>query len=252
MVTRHLIVIPQLHELEAQADRRDLRRALLAIESKNLQLATLAYQSAIDDSMHALALAPDQDRLDANAPSEMLSNFHVDFIAVFNREQQLVAHRISTEVDSPFYHRALPVADLQPLLFDLSRVEQHAPLFRSGITQTANGPIMYAVASIMRRDTTGEAAGNLMLATILDRGLAREITRAAQLEISFSAPSAADLQTPLTSPDTVYRNARDQVVWLLRDERGQAILQMTLALPQRQFGTEAIALPVLVSFASTL
>src|SRR5690606_4717950 len=124
MVTRHRVVIPQLHELEAQADRRDLRRALLAIESKNLQLATLAYQSAIDDSMHALALspAPDQDRLDANAPSEMLSNFHVDFITDFNREQQLVARLISTEVASPYYHLTQPVVDLQPLLLDLSRL----------------------------------------------------------------------------------------------------------------------------------
>src|SRR5690606_36355151 len=101
MVTRHLVVIPQLHELEAQADRRDLRRALLAIESKNLQLATLPYQSAIDDSMHAVALspAPDQDWHHANAPTEILSNIHVDCIAVFNCEQQLVARSISTDVD---------------------------------------------------------------------------------------------------------------------------------------------------------
>lgn len=251
-VTRQLIVMPQLRELEAQADRKDLRRVLLAIDSKKLQLATLAYQGAIDDRMHEFALHPDAQVWDASSPAEMLSNFHVDFMVVFDRDNRLIAQRIAGEADSLFAGGELPAASLQPLLIDLAKVNERAPLFNAGIAATARGAIIYAVASIMRADTTGAAAGNLLLATAFDNEMRREIENNAQLAVAFSTPMQRDFAATPKTPDTVYRADDDTLDWLLRDDRGAPLLKLTLSLPRRDYDTKLLVLPGTVSFLTTM
>jgi diguanylate cyclase (GGDEF)-like protein len=250
LAAHQFVVLPQLYELQAQADRKDLRRALLAIDSKKLQLATLVYQTAIDDRTYALLQKPALSCTPSTTDLTM-GNFHVDLVALFDRDNHLVAQRSAAEKDSLFHDNALPIADLQPLLIDLSTVKASAPLFDTGFALTANGPILYAVASVMRSDTSGTSNGNLVLATGFDREMRREIEEASQLNLQFMAPDATDLQAPPQAADSVYRNASDQLLWLIRNEQGRPIIKLVLALPPRDLDTNLL-LPVQVSFAANL
>jgi diguanylate cyclase (GGDEF)-like protein len=252
IATRHLIVLPQLRELEAQADRKDLRRVLLAIDSKKLQLATLVYQSAINDQTFAFMHNADAQLFESNFQHDSLSNFHVDITALFDRDNKLFAERFIQESDSVLSSGKLPLAELHPLLIDLQKVEERAPLFEAGLAATSQGPILYAVASIMRSDTTGIAAGNLLLATSFDREMQREIEDSAQLTIAFTAPSSADLLAPPQSTDLLYRDRNDKLTWLLRDNRQRPVLKLTVQLPRRDYDTNLLSLPVMVSLATNL
>ncbi|MDB6063221.1 MAG: hypothetical protein JWM78_3324 [Verrucomicrobiaceae bacterium] len=252
IATRHWVVLPQLRELEAQADRKDLRRVQLAIDSKKLQLATLVYQTAIDDRTYDFLKTPDLHVFESNSPYETLSNFHVDIIALFDRNNKLVARRFAQESESLFDSNALPLPDLKPLLIDLSKVKEHAPLFDTGLALTVNGVVVYAVASVMRSDMTGSAGGNLLLATGFDREMLREIEDSAQLPVHFSKPDAADLSAAPQFADKLYRDEKNKLSWLLRDNKQHPVLKLTISLPRRDYDTNLLALPVLVSFASSL
>jgi diguanylate cyclase (GGDEF)-like protein len=252
IATRHFIVLPQLREFEALADRKDLRRILLVIDNKKLQLATLVYQGAMDDRSYEFTQHPNPQMFDTNVSFEEMSNFHVDFIAVFDRHNQLIGSRLAREIGSSFKTASWAPTDLQPLLIDLSAVKERAPLFNADFALTPQGPIVYAVASIMRSDTSGAAGGNLLLATAFDRAMLREIEESAQLSIEFSQPSPTDIHALPQSPDAVYRDDKDRITWLLRNEKQQPILKLVLLLPRRDYDTNLVALPVLVSFGSNL
>ena len=251
LAARQFIVLPQLFELQAQADRKDLRRVLQAIDSKKLQLATLVYQTAIDDRTYASLQNPNIDNNATTTTDYTMGNFHVDIVALFDRHNRLVTQRSAQENDSFFHDDVLPIADLQPLLIDLSTVQERAPLFNTGFALTANGPILYAVASVMRSDTSGTSDGNLLLGTSFDREMLHEIEESSQLNIQFLSPDAADVQGPHLAADRVYRDAHDQLFWLIRDEQGRPILKLALSLPPRDFDTNLL-LPIQVSFIANL
>lgn len=71
---RYWLVLPKLRELEAQSDRKDLRRVLLAIDAKKLQLSTLAYQNAVWNEMYRHAENVDPLFFDSVFPLDMMMN----------------------------------------------------------------------------------------------------------------------------------------------------------------------------------
>ncbi len=83
LAARQFVVLPQLHELQALADRKDLRRVLLAIDSKKLQLATLVYQTAIDDRTYASLQKPQLGCTPSSTSEFTMGNFHVDIVTLF-------------------------------------------------------------------------------------------------------------------------------------------------------------------------
>ena len=250
-LARHFIVLPQLLELQAQADRKDLRRVLLAIDGKKLQLSTLAYQLAIDDRTYNFLQKPSLHSLERDTPDFTLNNLNVDIITLFDRDNRLVAQRIAPEQDSLFRDGDLPITDLQPLLIDLHKVKERAPLFNAGFALTDDGPILYAVASVMRSDTSGASNGNLLLATGFDRELQHEIEESSQLKVSFSKPEAVDLNAPIQSADRVYRDSSNQISWLIRNEKALPVLKLTLSLPPSNYDKQ-LQLPLQVSFLTNL
>jgi diguanylate cyclase (GGDEF)-like protein len=180
-----------------------------------------------------------------------MGNFHVDVVALFDRDQHLVAQRIPPETDSLFHDDKLPIADLQPLLINLSTVKASAPLFDTGFAHTANGPILYAVASVMRSDTSGTSNGNLLLVTGFDREMLREIEESSQLNLQFMPPDETDLRAPQLTADSVYRDANNRLFWLIRNEQGQPIIKLVLALPPRNLDSNLL-LPVQVSLIANV
>jgi diguanylate cyclase (GGDEF)-like protein len=248
LITRQAIVLPQLRELEAQADRKDLRRVLLAIDAKKQQLAALTYKNAIWDDMYRYVEQRDTQFLDSNFPIDTFVSLNIGLIAIFDRDGRLVEQRIANQQQSAFVYTELPLAEIQPRLIDLSNVLPRAPIFDSGLMATALGPLLYAEASIMRSDTNSDAAGTLLIATAVDDEFIHEIEETAQLNIALHVlPENYQSAQPQTL-DQVRRDDTDRLFWILSDNHSRPVLRLTLQLPPRDFDTQLLWVPLLMAF----
>lgn len=267
VATRYWFVLPKLRELEAQSDHKDLRRVLLAIDAKKLQLVTLAYKDAIWDGMYAFAEKPEGSVFNSHAynsgyfnnsffdstfPLDTLTNFNIDIVALLDRNNRILEQRVVDEKQTTFIDKPIPLTALSPYLIDLSKVSPHAPIFDSGFIDTDDGPLMFAIASVMRSDSNSDADANLLFATYFDAELRNEIKENAQIPITFAPLTAIDKTAPSANADDVYRDDNDQLSWLLRDNKGNAVLKLILTLPQRSYALDLWALPLAVSFITGL
>jgi diguanylate cyclase (GGDEF)-like protein len=249
LATRHWVVLPRLEEAAAQADRKDLRRALLAIDAKKLQLTALAYKNAVFDPTYDYFEQPAPRFLDDNFPLDTLTTFNIDLVALFDRDNRLVDQRLIDTATTHFSARALPLADIEPYLINLDKVRPHAPIFDSGLMSTSLGPQLYAIASVMRTDGNSETRGSLLLGIALDEDFVRDIAETSQLEVTLLPLSAAErAQARPIPPEQVFRDRNDRITWLLTDNRAQPIAQLVLTLPPRHNSEKLWALPLLFAF----
>ncbi|MFT3929602.1 MAG: diguanylate cyclase [Spongiibacteraceae bacterium] len=263
IATRYWIVMPKLHELEAQSDHKDLRRVLLAIDAKKLQLVTLAYQNAINTGLYEFITKP-QDSIfsegspnsdyynavffDSSYPVDTLINLNVDIVALFDGDKRLLQQRVVDDEHGNFSNQPMPLSALLPYLADLSKVKPRAPIFDSGFVNSNEGPLMFAVASVMRSDSNSDASGNLLFAAYFNEELLNEIQENAQIPVALLPVSDAERTQAPVAIDSLYRDDNDKLTWLLRDNNGKAIAKLALTLPQRNFALDLWGLPLAVSF----
>lgn len=267
VATRYWIVLPKLRELEAQSDHKDLRRVLLAIDAKKIQLVSLAYQNAIWDGMYDFIKTPEGSAFgssnpqsahykalffDNTFPLDTLINLNIDIVALLDSRNKVLEQRVIDQRQDALIDKPIPLDALAPFLIDLTKVSPRAPIFDSGFVQTEDGPLVFAVASVMRSDSNSDASGNLLFATYFDEELRNEIEENAQTPIAFSPVTAADKSLPNTTIDSAYRDENDKLTWLVRDNNDNAIVKLTLSLPKRNFALDLWGLPLAVSFITGL
>lgn len=253
LATRQWLVIPHLREIEAGADRKDLRRVLLAIDAKQQQLVALAYYNAVWDPMYEHLQQPQANRdfLERALPTDSFNAVSVDVLALFDRAGQLVEQRVVERAGQPA--GALNPADFQANLIDPAQVRPRAPVFDSGLLRTTQGPLLYAVVSVMRSDTLSTAAGNLLLGQYFDDDLVRDIEEAAQLPVALM-PLPIDYRDEAlpASIDQLYRDRQDRLHWLLRDHAGTPLLRLTVQLPSRSADRRLVSVPLLAAFVTSI
>jgi diguanylate cyclase (GGDEF)-like protein len=252
VATRYWLVLPKLHEMEASSDRKDLRRVLLAIDTKKLQLSTLAYQNAVWNEMYQHAQDIDPAFLDTLFPIDMMISLNIDMVALFDPQQRLIDHRLIDEQNAMFSEAPLSIDDVRPYLVDLSKVRDRAPIFDSGYLLSARGPLLYGTASVMRSDATGQPLGNLFYATEFDAEFIKDIEVSAQIHITASPAVPSDAALIQPSIDQVYRDRYDRIVWILTDNRQRPTVKLLLKLPQRDFDLDLWSLPLLVSLTTSI
>ena len=247
LATRHFVVLPRIEQMALQADRKDLRRALLAIDAKKLQLTALAYKNAVADTTYEYFEQLTPHFIDDNFPPDSLSTFNIDLIALLDRSNQLVDQHF---IDTSGTDRALPLDELAPYLINLDKVRPHAPIFDSGLMSTGLGPQLYAIASVMRTDGNSEARGSLLLGIALDEDFVRDIEEVAQLELELQPLAASEReQARIIEPEQATRDEHNRLTWLLADNRDQPVAKLVLNLPPRNSGDKLWALPLLFAFA---
>ncbi len=248
VATRLLIVHPKLREITAEVDHKDLRRVLLAIDSKKLQLSALAYKNAIANDAFEFYDNHDPKFIDDNFPIDTLIAFNIDLVALFDRNNQAVEARVIDMQLSAFVDKPLPVKDISPYLLELDKVRPHAPIFDSGLMATALGPQLYAVASVMSTDTNSEARGSLLLGVPLDDEFVRDIEESTQVKLTITPlPDAARTMAAATALEQRYRDEQNQITWLLTDNDQRPVATMTVTLPVRDSEQDWLLLPLIVS-----
>jgi len=251
VATRYWLVLPKLRELEAISDRKDLRRVMLAIDAKKLQLSTLAYQNAVWNDMYRQAEDVDPAFFDVVFPVDMMINLNIDMVALFDAKKNLIDHRVVDEQQATYGNAAVPIDAIRPYLVDLNKVHDRAPIFDSGYLLSAHGPLLYATASVMRSDATGTPHGNLFYATDIDDEFLHEIEESAQIHIALAPFQSRDAALLRLAPEQIYRDRHDRLSWVLTDNLRHPIVKLTLTLPQRDFDVDLWSLPLLVSLIAS-
>jgi diguanylate cyclase (GGDEF)-like protein len=250
LLVRGLVVMPLLTELEARSDRKDLRRVLLALEGRQLQLTALSYANATRDATYRFMEQRDPEFLAGNFAPETFYTLDLHTMALFDRSGSLVAQRSVDPQKMVFVERPLPLADLQRVLPDLRHARAGAPVFDSGVLRNGADAFLYAVTSITCSDDDAcSANGYLLLLRQLDADLFTEISETTQLHVT-AAPAA-----PAARPQSIerlYRDDRDRLSWLLPDHGGQPVLALTLQLAPREFTCRLLSIPLLVAFVTSI
>jgi diguanylate cyclase (GGDEF)-like protein len=250
LATRHFVVLPRFAEIGAHADRKDLRRALLAIDARKLQLTALAYKNAVSDPAYGYFEHRSPQFIDDNFPIDSLATFNIDLIAFFDRSNQLVDQRYIDAGAGNFSQNPPSLADIEPHLLDVDRARPHAPIFDSGLMSTGLGPHLYATASVMRTDGNSEARGSLLLGIALDKEFVRDIEESAQLDITLLPLSTAEREQDVRNgaPEHIVRDQHDRMTWFLADNSGRPIAKLILNLPPSHDADKLWALPLLFAF----
>jgi len=246
-LTRYAVVMPQLREWQAQADRKDLRRVLLAIDAKKQQLAAIAYNHGLADDMYEHTRNHDVRFIENRFPLHTFLNLNIGIVALFDRRGALIDQRGVDLRQGAFNDSStLAAADLQPYLIDLNKVRPHAPIFDSGLLATRRGALIYAEAPVMRGDADSDTLGTLVVAAPLDADLLRDISEATQLTVRLS-PLPTSLPSSEQTLDKIHRDTQDHVFWVLTDNRGHPVQGLELTLPRRDVDTRLMWTPLLMA-----
>jgi len=231
-VARETIVEPNLAELEAIADRKDLRRALLAIDGKQQQLVALAYDRVMSDpGGNAVPIV------------ETFIALNLDYFALFNIDNEAVRWLELDPAQSGFFHSRLPFSNLTPYL-DRTQTggTNKSPVFTSGWMQSERGPLLYATAF---------ANGHgVLIAADIDPEFLRDISESVQLNVRIEPlrnASAADAGH-VTALENVRRDASDEIHWTLLDELDKPVAQLILKMPPGTTIERLSTTPLLVAF----
>jgi diguanylate cyclase (GGDEF)-like protein len=250
LLVRSLAVMPLLIELEARSDRKDLRRVLLALEGRQLQLSALSYANATRDAAYHFMERRDAEFLAGNFAPETFYSLDLDTVALFDRSGELVAQRSIDPQQIVFMERPLPLAELQPVLPDLRHAHGGAPVFDSGVLRSGVDVFLYAVTSITcTTDDTCGANGYLLLLRQLDADLFAEISETTQLHVTATPAAPTARPQPI---EQLYRDDGNRLGWLLSDHRGEPALQLSLQLAPREFGSRLLSIPLLVAFVTSI
>ena len=250
---RELIVKPHLLELEAVADRKDVRRALLAIDSKQQQLVALAYDRAIRNNTSINN--PHNDGVEAidnaaeNTPVvETFITLNIDYFALFNRDGEALKWLELDNQQGAFVPSALPFQELQPYLIKRQTNNKDATIFSSGWMRTSRGPLLYAMASGNHR--------SVLLAADVDAEFIHDIEESAQLHIAISALPENDAEREahqnFNSLESLHRDNNNHIEWQLTDTLNRPLLRMTLTMPPRTIVSKLASIPLVIAFLIAL
>lgn len=254
IMLRLLILNPQLHELEAVADRKDIERALIGLDMVRDRISLLIYDYGIWDDTYQYFLSPNDhnDYINSNfLPDMFLSNelnvallIDVQGKTLFKRSVNLV---LEEEIDEDWFD----YNKLQPYLPKPEMAANNAPILKSGLLLIDHHLLYFSAITVLDSQQRGPSPGVLVMARFLDQDLLADITQV--VKVDFSLHTFAEPKD-LTTKDikTIYRDANDEVQWPMTDIDGQTVAQLSVHLPKRKFSDSTVNLPTIGAFAITL
>jgi diguanylate cyclase (GGDEF)-like protein len=224
------IVKPNLDEVEAIADRKDLRRVLQAIDGKQQQLVALAYDRVMSDTP--------ADRLPV---AESFIALNLNYFASLDRDGEPLSWMELDSLQGVFVPARLPFDELA-LYLSPTRMggKTVSPVFSSGWMRTRHGPLLYAIAS-------GNGSG-VLIASDADHEFLRDISESVQLGVRIQPLPHSAATTAFTPLESVRRTANDEIHWTLVDPFGQPAAHLILQMPPRTIIARLAITPLVVAF----
>jgi diguanylate cyclase (GGDEF)-like protein len=251
MITvRQHTILPALHALERAADLKDVQQLHNAFDVQRMNLLTAARDYALSDETYNFlrktsvtdkqnaARFPLDTFLNLNVNVVMLVSYPGDRPVIF-READLQKEII---LDAP----RLSFAEWQPWLIEMSDVVAGAPLMQSGYLQTSRGPMVYAVMSVLRSDSSGASPGALLMARYVDEAFLQEVADIGAYQFKATSLSV-DSANLVVSNDQVMRDNDNRIKSVLTALDGSPLLLLDMQLMPRQFNAGWIDISVIAA-----
>lgn len=251
IAVRQHYMLPALHTLEHAADLKDVQQLHNAFDVQRMNLLTAVQDYALSDETYGFlrqANLADKQKNIARFPLDTFLNLNVNIVLlvsypgdkpVIYREADLQKELLR---DTP----RLPFAEWQPWLVDMSQVVAGAPLMQSGYLRTSRGPMVYAVMSVLRSDSSGESPGTLLMARYVDEAFLQEVADVGGYQFS-AKPLTFDTANLFVSADQMTRDSDNRIKSVLTAVDGSPLLLLDMQLMPRQFSASWIDISVIVA-----
>lgn len=258
VVNRYSFVIPQLKELQAQADRKDVARVLTALDAKRSYVDQMTSDHGIWDQTFEFMQSRNQDFVEDNFTIETFLLNDLDLIIISDNQKNILWSGLADEERMAFVPGAEQLAtELKPFIAESMRALSGAPIRTSGVVDSSFGPLMYGSVSIHRSDQSERALGSITMARRVNSELLEDIRDDLKMDIQ-----QAELESVVYLPrklDMHTRSKQDTIQWYLHDTYGKPVLAFTLNLGTPTFSDSLISsdmiamlVAMLISFALVL
>ena len=230
LVSRQAVLLPQLLETEAVADRINARRLELGFELLRQRAEEWIYDYAVWDDTFEFLNGRNPDYVASNLMLKTLLAPRFSGIVLFDNANRAVA-RIEADLASGRLRDAprLGLTEAAALLPATVPVDSEPPVIVSGVALTAAGPLLYAAGSVKQASERGDSPGRMLIYRFIDEQLFEQLR--ANLQVSFTAQPLDAQQAAAETLDTAHRDASDRIYWTLRAGDGAPVYRFALQLP---------------------
>jgi diguanylate cyclase (GGDEF)-like protein len=246
LFVRHFIVIPELIELEAKADRKDIERLTIGFDMVRHSIQGIAYDYALwDDSYYFLLKRNDNYIINNYVIDTFISN-EINIALLADKQDKVIWSRqadLSNEVflsDSPF-----DINELAPYIADAKLAFPNAPISKSGIVNTRQGPLIFASFSVLKSDESGSSPGSLLFARFIDDTMLADINEMVKLNFTIDTVKEEDINIikNMSLANTYRQN--NTVEWYVYDLNDMPIIKLIINLDERTFSTYLLSKPMI-------
>jgi signal transduction histidine kinase len=222
--------------LEARSVEENVERAVNALSDEMNSLNATAADWAYWDDTYQFALGNNPEFPAINIGDDTLINLNINFMLLFDSEHQiLIDHVVDLEAGERLS------VELAAHFVPMDRLLDHSDLTGSvtGFVETPHGPAMIASRAVLTNQSTGPAAGTLMIGRFLTGAKMQALSDSLRIHMDFHPYTQTDLHSlfPPTGPvsETAVQPADDNMVngyRLLDDIAGQPLLLLHIAMPR--------------------
>lgn len=240
----HSFIQPQFAELEKTQLQRDIRSVENLIAQEARRIETTAYDWGVWDQTYTFIEDQNQDYFNSNLYPELNDDLELDFAFIVNSQGQ-VMWKLERFKQQPSVF--LP-ANLWPTNHPLFNQPE---VTTTGIADTSNGPLVFAVSKITQGTDKDPSNGILVFGRYLNEAFIQTVRERSQQPINLNIVESSEVSLKVSFPSRI--EAVSQVLLPLFNSPEQK-LQITLKVPRElnQQALETIHAVTLLTFFSGL
>lgn len=215
--------------LEESLARKDADRLQGAVHQMLLGLTRTALDWATWDESHDFITTGNPGFIAENLGDTVLLNLGASFMIFADREGRVVHVSLPGGAPGPTREEAARiVAACSPLRRGVARTPEGAAY---GMVGNGPAPALFASASIVRSDGTGQPAGTLVIGKTWDRALSRQLAQTIGFPVALLSPDGSRAGTVVAprgdtrlTVDTTFSAVDGEALFVARIERDREVL----------------------------
>jgi sensor domain CHASE-containing protein len=240
LLVQRLVLLPEFSNIEQQEIDADLRRCEQALQRDLDFLARTATDYAAWDDTYQYAAEGSADYEGENLVRETFDNLDVDVLVLFREDGnvQWSGRRTADAALAPATDLTAPIARMGNLLLGDAPPDTR----RSGIVQTARGPLLVGTAAISTTDRRAPSRGTFVIGRFADDDFVKALAERTGVALalhplgSVPEPDRAAITQVAATGSTWHDRSDPELVrayQVLDDAAGRPVLLLRADLPRR-------------------
>ena len=254
VIVQKTAVSPALLELEAKADRNYVERVVIGFDVVEKLIDNFAYEYGLWDDTYDFFTNPNDTYLLDNFDIETFAIYSVDIALLVDNKGEVVWFAFADLNNERFFPRAkFNPRELIPFVADSSNTKVDGHTSRSGIVNTALGPLVFSSYRVLKSDDSGDSPGSILIGRLIDKDMIKEVSKMVKMDFSAVPVQKGDSgylkQMELSKQ---YRDSSDRIEWYLLDVHENPVLKLTLQLDQRTLSNSILSVQMLSAIGALI